>query len=124
MPYAKSVAALGAVAMLLSGCGAVAHPPQGRGRVDDPVTAAPHRLACLLAHHLPARRVGMDEIQIGALPAGPTVKFTPSNSTAETFKVTGAAQGAEMIGNALVYPHQASDSELAQVEDCVAKGMI
>ena len=66
----------------------------------------------------------MDGIQIGALPAGPTVQFVPSNAVAEAFKVTAAAQGAEMIGNALVYPHHASDSELTQVEDCVAKGMI
>ena len=66
----------------------------------------------------------MDGIQIGALPDGPTVQFVPSNSVAEALKVTGTAQGAEMIGNALVYPHQASDSELTQVEDCVAKGMI
>ena len=124
MPHAKSVATLGAVAALLSGCGAVTHPPQGRGRIDDPRTAAPDRLACLLAHHLPARKVGMDGIQIGALPSGPTVHFVPSNSVAEALKVIGAAQGAEMIGNALVYPHQASDSELTQVEDCVAKGMI
>jgi hypothetical protein len=124
MPHAKSVAVLGAVAILLSGCGAVAHPPQGRGRVDDPVTAAPDRLACLRSHHLPARQVGRDAIQIGALPAGPTVQFTPSNSTAEALKVTGAAQGAEMIGNALLYPHEASDSELSLVEDCVAEGMI
>jgi hypothetical protein len=124
MPHPKSVAVLGAVAMLLCGCGAVAHPPQGRGRVDDPVTTSPDRLACLLSHRLPARQVGRDQIQIGALPAGPTVQFTPSNSVAETLKVTGVAQGAEMIGNALVYPHQASDSELAQVEDCIAEGMV
>jgi hypothetical protein len=124
MPRAKSVATLGAVAALLSGCGAVAHPPQGRGRIDDPRTAAPDRLACLLSHHLPARKVGMDGIQIGALPSGPTVQFVPSNAVAEALKVLGAAQGAEMIGNALVYPHQASDSVMAQVEDCVAKGMI
>jgi hypothetical protein len=124
MPHAKSLAALGAAAMLLCGCSAVAHPPQGRGRVDDPVTAAPDRLACLLSHQIPARKVGMNRIQIGALPAGPTVHFVPSNAVAEALKVTGAAQGAEMIGNALVYPHQASDSELTQVEDCVAKGML
>jgi hypothetical protein len=124
MPHAKLVATLGAVAVLLSGCAAVAHPPRGRGRVDDPRTAAPDRLACLLSHHLPAREVGVDAIQVGALPAGPTVRFTPSNAVTEALKVTGHAQGAEMIGNALVYPNQASDSELSQVEDCVAKGMI
>jgi hypothetical protein len=124
MPHAKSLAVLGVAAILLCGCGAVAHPPQGRGRVDDPVTAAPYRLACLLSHHLPARKVGIYGIQIGALPAGPTVQFAPSNAVAESLKVTGVAQGAEMIGNALVYPHQASDSELTQVEDCVAKGML
>jgi hypothetical protein len=108
--------------MLLCGCSAVVHPPQGRGRVADPVTSN-GRLHCLLSHHLPARRVGSTGIQIGPLPAGPTVQFQPSNGAAETRQVDGKAQGAEVIGNALVYPNRGSDAELSRIEDCVKQGM-
>lgn len=122
MPHAKPVAALGAAAMILCGCSAVAKPPQGRGHVDDPLTIA-GRLQCLVSQHLPARAVGQTMIQIGPLPFGPTVQFEPSNGAAETLQVEGAAQGAEVIGSALLYPHQAPDAELTRVENCVAQGM-
>lgn len=122
MPYAKSVAALGVAALLVCGCGAVVHPPQGRGRVTDPVTSY-GRLRCLVAHHLPARQVGLTGIQVGPLPAGPTVRFQPSNGAAEVSQVNGTAQGAEVIGSALVYPNQGTDAEVTQIEDCVKQGM-
>lgn len=120
MPHAKPAAAITAVATILCGCGAVVKPPQGRGHIENPRGG---QLQCLLAHHLPAVAVGGTGIQIGALPAGPTVQFEPSNGAAETLKVEGQAQGAEMIGSALLYPHQAPDSELSQIESCVDHGM-
>lgn len=122
MPHAKSVAAVGAAAMILCGCSAVVKPPGGRGRVDDPRTYA-GRLQCLRSQHLPVRKVGRTELQIGALPAGPTVQFEPSSGAAETRQVEGTAQGAEVIGSALLYPNHGSDSELTEIENCVAQGM-
>jgi hypothetical protein len=122
MPRAKSVAAIGAAALLLCGCGAVVKPPGGRGKVDDPRTES-GRLECLRADHLPVAKVGRTALQIGALPAGPTVLFEPSNGAAEARKVEGSAQGAEVIGSALLYPHQAPDAELTKIENCVAQGM-
>jgi hypothetical protein len=122
MPHVKMVATLGVVAMILCGCSSSVKPPQGRGQAEDPRTDA-GRLGCLLSHHLPARNVGRTGIQIGPLPSGPTIQFEPSNGAAETRQVEGAAQGAEVIGSALLYPHQASGSELTQIENCVAQGM-
>jgi hypothetical protein len=122
MPYAKSVAAVGAAAMILCGCGAVVKPPQGRGQVEDPRTTY-GRLECLRAHRLPVVKVGRTALQIGALPAGPTVQFEPSDGAAETQQVEGNAQGAEVIGSALVYPHQAPGAELTEIENCVGQGM-
>jgi hypothetical protein len=122
MPHAKSVAVLASAAMIVCGCSAVIKPPQGRGRVEDPRTAY-GRLQCLLAQHLPATDVGRSGIQIGPLPGGPTVQFQPSNGAAETRQVDGTAQGAEVIGSALLYPHRAPGSELTQIEDCVGQGM-
>ena len=122
MPHAKSVAALGAAAMILCGCSAVVKPPGGRGRVDDPRTAY-GRLQCLKAQHLPARKVGRTQLQIGALPGGPTVQFEPSVGAAGGHKVEGTAQGAELIGSALLYANQATGSELTKIENCVGQGM-
>lgn len=123
MPHAKSVAALGAVTILLCGCSAVVKPARGRGQMNDPRTSAPDRFACLLAHHLPARESGQTGIQVGALPAGPTVQFVTSPAAAIDRQITGSAQGAEVIGSALLYPRQASGPELTQIENCLSEGV-
>lgn len=123
MPHAKPAAAVTVAAMLLCGCSAVIKPPQGRGQVADPRTSGPNRFGCLLAHHLPAREVGETGIQIGALPTGPTVQFLPTQGAAQALQMEGKAEGAEVIGSALLYPHQASDAELTQIENCVEEGV-
>lgn len=123
MPHGNSAAAVTAVAMLLCGCTAVIKPPHGRGQVEDQRTAGPNRLGCLIAHHLPAREVGQTGIQIGPLPDGPTVQFQSTLGAAQGRQIDGTAQGAEVIGSALLYPHQAPDAELTQIEDCLAQGI-
>jgi hypothetical protein len=123
MPHGKPAAAITAVALLLCGCSGVVKPPHGRGQIADPRTSGPDRFACLLAHHLPARKVGDTVIQVGALPAGPTVRFLPTQGAAQELQIDGQVEGAEVIGSALLYPHQAGDAELEQVENCVAEGV-
>jgi hypothetical protein len=66
--------------------------------------------------------VGADGLQIGALPSGPTVQFLATIGGAQAAQIDGRAQGAEVIGTALLYPN-ASDSELKMIEDCVAQGV-
>src|SRR2546421_8354327 len=126
MPHAKSAAAVGLVAAILGGCSSMAKPPQGRGKVDDPrsSTAANH-LECLKAARLPAQKVGRVEIQIGPLPGGPTVHFMPTPGAAQAAQIEAspAYQGAEVIGSALLYPNQAPDGELSQVESCLTSGV-
>lgn len=124
MPYAKS-AAVGVVALLICGCSSVAKPPQGRGKVDDPRTAKSNHLRCLLQHHLPAHKVGNTGLQVGPLPGGPTVAFqpTPGSAQADQIYASPGHQGAEVIGSALLYPHQAPDDELSQIESCLAQGV-
>src|SRR5579884_335445 len=122
MPHVKSMAAPVAVALILGGCSAGATPPQGRGRLADQRTES-GRFQCLVAHHLAAQKVGQTEIQIGSPPAGPTVQFEPTAGAAETRQIEGTAQGAELIGSALVYPHQAPGAELTVVENCIGQGV-
>jgi hypothetical protein len=118
------------VALLLAGvaaagCASTAKPPQGRGQIDSPITTKSNHLKCLQEAHLPVQQVGATGLQIGALPGGPTVAFTPTPGAAQAQQIEGvrSGQGAEVIGQALLYPHQASDDELKQIETCLAKGV-
>lgn len=126
MPYAKSAATLGVAAVLLCGCSSVVKPPQGRGRVEDPRTSAySNYYECILSQHLPAQKAGRVGIQIGSLPSGPTVEFLPTPSAAQAAQIEGQPQyqGAEVVGAALLYPHQGTDPELSQIESCLAGGV-
>jgi hypothetical protein len=68
--------------------------------------------------------VGNVSIQIGTLPAGPTVVFEPTPGAAQFDQMSGKVKSAEVIGSALLYPNQASDQELKQIEDCLASGVV
>jgi hypothetical protein len=109
-------------ALALSACSVTANKSAGRGRVADPRTQA-GRLDCLRAHHLAVSEVGADSLQVGPLPAGPTIRFTPSTGAAQAAQLEGQSQGAEVIGSALVYPNQAPEPELKVIENCVAQGV-
>ncbi len=118
----KPAAAVAVMAVVLSACASTAKPPQGHGKVDDPRTNNPNRLACLRQLGSPhSRRWGETGIQIGTLPSGPTIEFTPTPGIAQGRQIQGQAEGAEVIGAALLYPHQAGDSELTGIENCLAK---
>lgn len=122
MSTVKALLAAGLAAIALSACGTIVKPSRGRGRVDDPRLAAGH-LQCLRAHHLPATDVGATGIQVGTPPGGPAIDFLPSPGLATGYQIQNRAPGAEVIGNALLYPNQASDSELGVIEDCLDQGV-
>jgi hypothetical protein len=108
-----------------AGCASTIKPLRGRGVVDSPITTKNNHLACLRQQHLPVQQVGSTGLQIGALPSGPTVVFTPTPGAAQALQIQGlrSTQGSEVIGQALLYPHQADDGELKKIETCLAKGV-
>jgi hypothetical protein len=111
-------------AIALAGCGAVeVQPSAGRGRIDSQATMNPDHLTCLRKAHLAVTVVNRQVLQIGPLPTGPTVVFTPTPSSAQDAQIYGQAQGAEAIGSALLWVHQGSDGELKKIEDCLAIGV-
>lgn len=128
MPTALFLAAIG-----LSACSGAVHPTSGasgasgqlvsRGRIDDPRTAKANRIQCLQDDHLTVQKVGATGLQIGELPAGPTVQFTPTPGAAQADQIEATAQGAEVIGSALLYPNRASDGELSEIENCLSQGV-
>jgi hypothetical protein len=66
---------------------------------------------------------GTDRLQIGHLPSGPTIVFAPTAGMAEGRQIEGKAQGAEVIGAALLYPNNAPGAELTVIENCLGQGV-
>ncbi len=124
--------ALGAVALALSACGSTTKPIAGsaaslragaagvHAKIDDPRL---RHLACLQQHKLPVSEPGPTEIQVGPAGVGPLIAFTPTAGNAQADQIEGKDPGAEVIGSALLYPNQGSESELQTVETCTALGV-
>ena len=128
MSAAKLVLVAGVVAISLSACGTTAKPEAGtikaaavdHNGVNDPRTT---HVKCLQAEHIPLTEFGHYWLQIGTKPSGPTVHFVATPGAAQEDQINGSVKSAEVIGAALLYPNQATDSLLQKVEDCVAKGV-
>ena len=135
MPSAKLAAAVALSALSLSACGISSKPEAGTPNaiinghkgLDDPRSK---HTACLKQDHVAFRLEqrtiagkALPSIQVGSAPSGPTVSFEPTPGDAQGLQIQAEAQGAEIIGTALVYPNQASDKLMTVVENCVAKGV-
>lgn len=125
-------AAVALAVVTLAGCGAVRLQPTtpagsstlaSRGRVDSPATDVDNHVGCLRGAHLPVQVVSPVKLQIGAPPAGPTIVFTPTPGAAQADQLRGSAQGAMVIGAALIYPNQGSDAELGSISSCLSQGV-
>jgi hypothetical protein len=132
MSSAKLAVVSSLVAVALAGCGAIQVKPASpagssklasRGKVDDPRTSKTNHVECLRRQGLAVREVGSTDLQIGTTPEGPSVTYTPTPGAAQADQIEGLVPGAEVIGSALVYPHQAPDAELAKIETCVTAGV-
>jgi hypothetical protein len=135
MPSAKLAAAIGLSALSLSACGTTSKPEAGTPKaiakshkgLDDP---RKKHIACLQQAHI---TVHTEQITVAgkALPgflagtpqSGPTVSFEPTPGDAQGVQIQGEAQGAEVIGSALLFPNQAPAPLLSAVENCVAQGV-
>jgi hypothetical protein len=77
----------------------------------------------MLAQNLPVTQVGNTGLRIGTAPGSATVEYLPTPGAAQQAQISGQVQGAEVIGAALLYPNQAPDAQLAQVEGCLSGGV-
>jgi hypothetical protein len=82
-----------------------------------------NHLACLRGAHLDVQVLSPIKLQVDSAPSGPTVMFTPTAGAAQAAQIDGNAQGAEAIGPALLYPNQGSPGELTSIEDCLDQGV-
>src|SRR5438270_13314746 len=117
MPSSKSALALGLAAIVVCGCDGAVKPPQGRGKIDTPLTYPKNHLACLRKDHFQVQRLDRYDIRIGQPPAGPRVHLEPTPGAAQAEQIGGiaAAQGAEVIGSAQLYPNGANDKQLKKI---------
>lgn len=134
MSLAKSLFAAGVAAIALGACGITPKPvagtrhlngaPGNHARFDDPRGS---RMGCLLGLGVPVREYraagARPAIQVGTRPTGPTIVFEPSPSAAEGLKIEGLAQGAMMVGAALVYPNRTPDGLAQAVANCIGVGV-
>jgi hypothetical protein len=134
MPSAKLAAALGLAALSLSACGTTSKPEAGTAKaiaksvkgLDDPRKS---HITCLRQAGISVRLrqivvagQSLHGLEILA-PGTPTVGFEPTPGIAQGVQIQGEAQGAEVIGSALLYPNGASDALLTKVETCMAQGV-
>jgi hypothetical protein len=132
---AQLAVTVGLMAVLLSACGISAKPQAGtanisksanyHGLVDHPWTL---QVKCLKSDHVKFREYltsgqKLPAIQIRSLPTGPTIVFEPTPGAAQDVQIQGGAEGAEVIGSALLYPNQAANKLLTKVEDCASAGV-
>lgn len=125
--------AVGVLLAALGGCGGAVKvqptPAAGstalvsRGKVDSPLTDMHNHLDCLRDDHLAVQVLSPTKLQVGPAPSGPTIVFAATPGAAQSRQIDGTAQGAEVIGTALLYPNRASDPELTRIEDCLAQGV-
>jgi len=131
MSSAKIAAACALAAVSLSGCGVASKPEAGSAQAAavahqqkaDPRT---RHAKCLAADHIPyteEQAGGYPSIQIGKAPAGPLAEFAATPGAAQNLQIEGKSQGAMVIGSALVFPNQASDSLMAKVTACMDEGV-
>lgn len=137
MSLAKLAVACGliAVALGVSACGIKAKPVAGTVHLDrvpgnhsfvsDPRT--PY-LGCLHSNHFTFREFQygpqhLRAIQVGTVPTGPTIVFEPTPGVAEGDQMKGEITGAEVIGQALVYPNRTPDAEMKTIEGCISIGV-
>lgn len=131
MSRAKVAAGAVLVAMSLSACGVASKPEAGSAQAatkskssySDPRTK---HVKCLRAEDIRFHELtlhGYPSIQVATRPNGPTIEFAATPGAAQNDQIQGRAQGAEVIGAALVYPNLAPDALMSKVEACMAEGV-
>jgi hypothetical protein len=124
-PKLGVASAVVATTIALAGCGTIKLQPNAgsRGRIDSEALNNPNHLACMRVAGLPVTEVTPNRLQVGPLPTGPTVLFKPTPGAAQAQQIYGLAQGAEVIGSALLWVNRGSESELRTIENCLAQGV-
>ena len=108
-------------AVLVGGCGSSSG-GKGGSTGTGPTTNDTRAtvLDCLKNEQkLGARELGKDSLEVGAPAARTRIKFFLTNGEAEAAQFEGKGEGAEQIGQTLLFVGKAPDAELQKVEQCL-----
>jgi len=125
------IARLAAVAAIfaLAGCGSPRSPLLSGGQ--DPVRGGAAGFAtysppvallnCLRAQRIAAVRADRSTVAVLPLSSRLRVRFAALDESAQAEQARGVAEGAELIGPALLFVGSAPDPRIAQVEACLGQ---
>lgn len=122
----RPLAALTIALFVLAGCGSERQPSQSGGESPTlggaygykPFQPRDRMLKCLRRKGVEALGVGQDVIQVLPLPASPRIVVAATPDAATALQVRGEAEGAQLMGYALVYANRASNRQIEQIQDC------
>lgn len=125
MRLAALITAVGATA-LLTACGSVRTPEQSggwnaeRGGSDgfQPFQPRDRFIGCVRAAGGDAVPIGVTTAQMLPAATAPKVVFAVNGDEATVLQVQGRAEGAEVIGQALVYAPHATEAEVKLAQKC------
>jgi len=78
-------------------------------------------LNCLRAQRIAAVRADRSTVAVLPLASRLRVRFAALDESAQAEQARGMAEGAELIGPALLFVGSASDARIAQVEACLGR---
>jgi hypothetical protein len=109
----RTPAALACALLAAAGCGDPDYDA-------DPNDKRAVTLECLTeTKDLEARLDGEDAIVVGNERNGPRIRFFLTSGEAEAEQFEGRGEGAEQIGNALLFTRDGSEQVLSEVENCL-----
>jgi hypothetical protein len=108
-------------AVVLAGCQATGSTQSAsKGRGYDPRDKP---IKCIAQKGVAGRKVGRTTLQVGAPDQGPKVVYVTTPEFAASLQLHGHAEGAEVIGRALLYPQSGNDQQLKIIENCLGKDL-
>ncbi len=122
---AVTVVAIGSLA--ICGCGSVRTAAQSGGENAQlggakgfgPYQPRDRFVECARGLGLQVNPIGQDTAQLLPAATGARVVFAVDMDAATVLQIRGQAEGAEQIGQAVVYSSRASDSQIEQIQNCL-----
>jgi len=111
----------------LAGCGSVRTAQQSGGEDAvrggaagfKPFQPRDELLQCLRSKGADAVAVGSDAIQMLPAATAPRIVMQVEPAEAVVLQIRGKAEGAQVIGRAVVYAGRSSDSQVELIQDCL-----
>jgi len=125
--HRRALTALAIGALAVCGCGSVRTGAQSGGQDAKlggskgfgPFQPRDRFVECVRKVGLQVAPVGQDTAQVLPVATGAKVVFAVDMDAATALQIRGQAEGAEQIGQAIVFSSRASDTQIEQIQNCL-----